>query len=132
MIPPHDIDGAIHEARRAVHELGFKTVFVRPNPVHGRNWHDPFYEPLWSALESLDVPLGFHEANNSAARQAGEQFGYDFMLRHTFSHPVEQMYAVGSFCGGGILYRALPRRDVGGVRQAHGLRARVRELAELR
>jgi predicted TIM-barrel fold metal-dependent hydrolase len=51
------------------------------------------------------VPLGFHESNNSAARQVGEQFGYDFMLRHTFSHPVEQMLAVGSFCGGGILDR---------------------------
>jgi uncharacterized protein len=27
------------------------------------------------------------------------------MLRHTFSHPVEQMMAVGSFCAGGILNR---------------------------
>jgi predicted TIM-barrel fold metal-dependent hydrolase len=37
MIAPHDIDGAIHEARRVVNELGYKTVFVRPNLVHGRN-----------------------------------------------------------------------------------------------
>src|SRR5439155_2720863 len=37
MIPPHDITGAISESRRAVNELGFKTVFVRPNPVNGRN-----------------------------------------------------------------------------------------------
>ncbi len=33
MIPTHDIEGAISEARRAVNELGFKTVFVRPNPA---------------------------------------------------------------------------------------------------
>ena len=46
MIPPHDIEGAISEARRAVNELGFKTVFVRPNPVNGRNWHDAYYDPL--------------------------------------------------------------------------------------
>ena len=57
MIPPHDIDGAIHEARRVVHELGFKTVFVRPNLVHGRNWHDPYYDPLWAEIEQLGVPL---------------------------------------------------------------------------
>jgi predicted TIM-barrel fold metal-dependent hydrolase len=105
MISPFHIGDAVAETRRCVDELGFRAIFLRANIVSGHNWHDPFYEPLWSALESLDVPLGFHEANNSAARQAGEQFGYDFMLRHTFSHPVEQMYAVASFCGGGILDR---------------------------
>lgn len=50
MIPPHDIEGAISEARRAVNELGFKTVFVRPNPVNGRNWHDAYYDPLWAEI----------------------------------------------------------------------------------
>ena len=105
MISPFNIADAVAESERCVKELGFRAIFLRANVVNGRNWHDPDYEPLWAALESLNVPLGFHEANNSAARQAGEQFGYDFMLRHTFSHPFEQMYAVGSFCGGGILDR---------------------------
>ena len=105
MISPFDMNDAVTETRRCVNELGFRAIFLRANIVNGKNWHDPYYEPLWTALEDLDVPLGFHEANNSAARQAGDQFGYDFMLRHTFSHPVEQMFAVGSFCGGGILDR---------------------------
>jgi predicted TIM-barrel fold metal-dependent hydrolase len=105
MISPFDIDDAIAETRRCVEQLGFRALFLRANIVNGHNWHDPYYEPLWSALEDLGVPLGFHESNTSAARQVGEQFGYDFMLRHTFSHPVEQMLAVGSFCGGGVLER---------------------------
>jgi predicted TIM-barrel fold metal-dependent hydrolase len=105
MISPFDIDSAVAEARRCVNELGFRAIFLRANIINGRNWHDPYYEPLWSALEELDVALGFHEANNSAARQAGDNFGYDFMLRHTYAHPVEQMLAVGAFCGGGILAR---------------------------
>jgi predicted TIM-barrel fold metal-dependent hydrolase len=105
MISPFNIDDAIAEARRCVERLGFRAIFLRANILNGRNWHDAYYEPLWSALEELDVALGFHEANNSAARQAGDNFGYDFMLRHTFSHPVEQMFAVGSFCAGGILDR---------------------------
>ena len=105
MISPFNIEDAIAETRRCVEQLGFRAIFLRANIVNGHNWHEPYYEPLWSALEDLGVPLGFHEANNSAARQVGEQFGYDFMLRHTFSHPVEQMLAVGSFCGGGILDR---------------------------
>src|SRR4249920_2188639 len=105
MISPFDIDTAIAEAERCVKQLGFRAIFLRANIVNGHNWHEPYYEPLWSALEEFGVPLGFHEANNSLARQAGDNFGYDFMLRHTYAHPVEQMLAVGAFCGGGILHR---------------------------
>lgn len=105
MISPFDIKTAIKEAERCVKQLGFRAIFLRANIVNGHNWHDDYYEPLYSALEELDVALGFHEANNSLARQSGDNFGYDFMLRHTYAHPVEQMLAVGSFCGGGILDR---------------------------
>jgi predicted TIM-barrel fold metal-dependent hydrolase len=105
MISVFDINDAVSEVRHCVTELGFRGVFLRANVVNSRNWQDPYYEPLWSVLQELDVPLGFHESNSSAARQVGDQFGHNFMLRHTFSHPVEQMLAVGSFCGGGVLER---------------------------
>lgn len=105
MISPFNIDDAIAETQRCVKQLGFRAIFLRANIVNGHNWHDLYYEPLWYALEELGVALGFHESNTSAARQVGDQFGYDFMLRHTFSHPLEQMLAVGSFCGGGVLER---------------------------
>ena len=105
MVSVFDIDDAISEAQRCVQQLGFRAIFLRANVVNGHNWQEPYYDPLWSALEELNVPLGFHESNTSAGRQVGEQFGYNFMLRHTFSHPFEQMLAVGSFCGGGVLER---------------------------
>jgi uncharacterized protein len=105
MISPFDVNDAVIETRRCVKELGFRGVFLRPNEVMGRNWHDPYYEPLWSSLETLEVPLGFHEGAGSQLRQVGEQFGANGMLKHVYCHPVEQMLAVGSFCGGGILER---------------------------
>jgi uncharacterized protein len=105
MVSVFDIESAISEAERCVQQLGFRAIFLRANVVNGHNWQEAYYDPLWSALEDLNVPLGFHESNTSAASQVGEQFGYNFMLRHTFSHPFEQMLAVGSFCGGGILER---------------------------
>jgi predicted TIM-barrel fold metal-dependent hydrolase len=95
MISPFDVGDAVAEARRCVRELGFRGVFLRPNEVNGRNWHDPYYEPLWAALEG----------SGSQLRQVGEQFGANTMLKHVYSHPVEQMLAVGSFCAGGILAR---------------------------
>lgn len=105
MISVFDIDDAVAESRRAMKELGFRGVFLRPNEVGGRNWHDRYYEPLWSVLEELDVPLGFHEAIFSGLPQVGSQFGLNFMLRHAYCHSVEQMLSVGSFCAGGILER---------------------------
>src|SRR5215467_1206573 len=75
MISPFEIDDAVGEVRRAVKELGFKGVFLRPNPVNGRNWHDLYYEPLWSTLAALGIPISFHEEDTSALPHIGEQFG---------------------------------------------------------
>ena len=105
MISPFDVNDAVEESKRCVQELGFRGVFLRPNIVNERNWHDPYYEPLWSTLEELDAPIGFHEGDTAALPHVGEQFGTNIMLSHTFSHPVEQMLAAASFCGGGILAR---------------------------
>ena len=105
MVSPFDIEDAVSEARRCVREMGFKAVFLRPNQVLGRNWHDPYYQPLWSTLEELGVPLGLHEGVGAAMPTVGDQFDDHDLLRHVFSHPGEQMLAVGSFCAGGVLER---------------------------
>ena len=105
IISPFDVEDSVIEARRCVKELGFKGFFMRPNEVKNRNWHDPYYEPLWAALEELDTPIGFHEATGCDLPEVGENFGNNIMLRHTFSHPVEQMMVAASFCGGGVLER---------------------------
>src|SRR5437660_2142020 len=105
MSSPFGVNDAVAEARRCVREFGFRAMFLRPNEVNGRNWHDLYYEPLWAALEELEVPLGFHEGSGSQLRQVGEQFGANTMLKHIYSHPVEQMLTAGAFCGGGVLER---------------------------
>ena len=78
---------------------------MRSNQMTDKPWHDPFYDPLWSALEEHDVAIGFHEASSSGAKQAGDHFGSNVMLRRVFAQPVEQMMALASFCGGGVLER---------------------------
>ena len=105
MISPFNMDDAVAEVERAVEELGFRAVFMRSNQMTDKPWHDPFYDPLWSALEENDVAIGFHESSSSGARQVGEHFEPNFMLRRVFAQPVEQMMALASFCGGGVLER---------------------------
>jgi predicted TIM-barrel fold metal-dependent hydrolase len=105
MLSVFDIKDAVDESRRAVEELGFRAVFLRSNVINGKNWHDPYYEPLWSALEALGIPVGFHEATGSRARQTGDWFEPNFGIRRVYAQPFEQMLGLGSFLGGGILAR---------------------------
>ena len=105
MISVYDINDAVEETRRVAEEFSFRSVFLRSNIVNGKNWTDPYYEPLWNALEELNLPLGFHEASASRSRQAAEQFEPNFGLRRVYAQPFEQMMGLGSFLGGGILHR---------------------------
>ena len=105
MIPPFDVEFAVSETRRCVEELGFKCIFMRPNVINGRNWHDPYYDPLWAECQRLGIPVGFHEgANPPYLNQVGDSLG-SRMLIHACSHPMEMMLAAVSFCGGGVLAR---------------------------
>lgn len=105
MIDPRDVDGAIKEATRAVDELGHVCVFLRPNQVLGRNWHHPDYNPLWAALQELDVPVGFHEGGATPLPQVAtdrfDRHGY----WHVCTHPQEQQIAMVDLVLGGVLER---------------------------
>ena len=105
MISVYNIEDAVAETYRVVEDHNFRSVFLRSNIVNGKNWTDPYYEPLWNALEDLNLPLGFHEASGSRSHQSGEQFEPNFGLRRVYAQPFEQMMGLGSFLGGGILER---------------------------
>jgi len=112
MASPFDVESAITEAQRASKETWFKAVFIRPNIVNGRNWYDRSYDPLWAEVQSLGVPLGFHEgAYVYTLPQVGSKFD-TYMMHHTCCHSMEMMLAVVSFIGGGILER-FPSLKVG-------------------
>lgn len=104
-VPQHDLDTAVTEARRAVGNLGFRGIMLRPNPVAGRTLLDPAYEPLWAEAAALDVPIAIHEGTTLNVVQSGLDRFDDFAYRHACSHPHEQQMAVLAFTCGGILER---------------------------
>ncbi len=112
MVPPHDIVEAIRETRRAVRELGFPAVFLHPSPVNGRLWHDRYFDPLWSELEALSVPVCFHEGTGTVVGQPGDQYGLNRLMRHVASHPIAMMQTSLGLIAGGVL-EAFPRLRVG-------------------
>ncbi|MCE2391899.1 MAG: amidohydrolase [Proteobacteria bacterium] len=105
VVPQGDVAACIAEAQRAVGELGFKGVMLRPNPIRGRNLDDPTHEPLWSALEDLDVVAAIHEGTTQDVVQVGRDRFDNFMFRHALSHPIEMQIACLSLICGGVLER---------------------------
>lgn len=104
MVPPHNIEAAVSETRRMARDHGFKAIFMRPNPVHGRNWSDPYYDPLWQAAEEEGIAVGFHEGGSVDLPQPGGRFD-DAMMRHTCTHPLAMMMALVDMIGGGVCER---------------------------
>jgi predicted TIM-barrel fold metal-dependent hydrolase len=104
-VPQLDLHETLLETRRAVEELGFRGIFLRPNPIGGRTLDHPAFEPLWSLLEELDVPATIHEGTTQNLPQAGLDRYDNFLFRHVISHPHEQQMGVLSIICGGVLER---------------------------
>lgn len=110
MMPAQNVDAAVHEARRAKRELEFKAIFLRPNPVRGRNWHNPCYDALWAECEKEGLTVGFHEGTPCALPVAmADRFdGVHedlWITEHCASHAIEAMYACLSMIAGGVCER---------------------------
>lgn len=113
MLAPHDVDGAVLEARRCVEELGFRAVYLSPNVVNRRPWHHPAYDPLWEEVQRLGVPLTFHGGGQTQLTPDFARHGLDeLMLWHTFNQPLAIQFTTVSLCGGGVLER-FPELRVG-------------------
>jgi predicted TIM-barrel fold metal-dependent hydrolase len=101
-----DAEAAAREARRCVKEFGFKAVHVNPVPVGKHRLYDSFYEPLWNALEDLDVPLAVH----TGAGVAADQMVYYYLpglrtAQVTVAFTIGNMLASTALIMGGVLER---------------------------
>ena len=104
LVALHDPAAAVEEARRVARK-GMPAVFVRPNPIRGKNLDDPAYEPLWTECERLGLAVAVHEGVGARLPTAGADRFTTFFGAHAASHPMEQMLALASFIGGGVLER---------------------------
>ena len=114
LVPIQDVEAAVAEARRAITQLGFKGVFLRPNPPQpGLYYHQSLFDPLWLEVQSLGIPVGFHEGSGSNLPTVGEDrfASSEWSLQHTSSHSMEQMLALSAMTLGGVMER-FPRLKV--------------------
>ncbi len=109
LIPLHDIDMAIDEARRVVRELGFPCLSIHPEPVNDRVVYDPDVEPLWDEIERLGAAVGFHgtstgpSTHDFSRKYIGHRAGRTFT--HALSFPTQMMTALAGMTLSGVLER---------------------------
>ena len=82
LLPFQDVALSVKETRRAVTELGHKTVFLRAaSPSKGVYYHQPEFEPLFAEIQELGVPIVFPRGDTVAHTLGGGgpvyQFGGD-------------------------------------------------------
>ena len=110
LLPLQDPKLACEELRRASRELGLVGIFWRPNILCGRTLASPDYFPVYETASELGVTVCIHEGARTVLQQAGSD-RYSEFTRHAACHPMEQMLAVGNFCGDGVLEK-FPRLKV--------------------
>jgi predicted TIM-barrel fold metal-dependent hydrolase len=105
MLPLQDPVAAVAELQRAVHELGFRAGFVRPNPCLGRSLSHRAFEALWAAAAELDVPIGIHEGSSVIVPTLGADRPFNPLILHAVSHSFEQMLACAQLIAFGVFER---------------------------
>lgn len=62
-VPLQDPEAAVKELDRAIGDLGFCGVLVNDHTC-GHYYDEPQFEPFWTRLEELDVPLYIHPGSS--------------------------------------------------------------------
>ncbi len=100
LIPVADIGAGVAELER-VAKRGFRAALL-PAHVDARPYNDPAYDRLWSAAESLGIPLTFHAGTGRTTTPAHGAGGAVVNYVVVISGPME---TVAYLCGAGILER---------------------------
>jgi predicted TIM-barrel fold metal-dependent hydrolase len=109
LLPLQDVRLAVAELERAVGRLGMPTAML-PTNVHGKNLDHPDFYPFYDAAQELGVPLCSHAGvgHNGTpgvygTQNAGSERFDVYFFTHAVSFPFEQMIAMISLIGGGIM-----------------------------
>lgn len=98
-VPLQDIDKSVAEAERAINKKQLSGVMANTN-IGGRYLDDPYFWPLYEALQDLDAPLFLHPANAYGADKLR-----DFHLSFLLGLPADSTLSVARLIFSGTLDR---------------------------
>ena len=109
ILPVQAVDLAIEEARRCA-ARGAVGLYMRPNPICGRNLYHDEHAPLWAEVERLGIPLCIHDSGSPHLPSFGKRLE-THTSGHIIAHPFEAMAAMVGLIWYGVFER-FPRLRV--------------------
>ena len=107
-IPTLDVDAAIKEIER-VAKLGFRGITIPAKPEYGpsgmdkRNYNQPEFEPLWSAIEDVELPVTIHVSTGRDPRASSGPGGA--IINYAVHCCAASQEPVANLCASGVLER---------------------------
>jgi aminocarboxymuconate-semialdehyde decarboxylase len=92
-------DRAIEELNRASKLPGIRGVYVGTN-INGKDLSDPLFEPIWTRIEELDLPVLLHPV-----QPVGGERLRKFALWNLLGNPMDTAIAACHLIFGGVLDR---------------------------
>jgi predicted TIM-barrel fold metal-dependent hydrolase len=103
LAPLGEMGAAIEEAQRAVHDLGAVGITFPPTYLN-RSLDQTYFDPLYAALQALDVPVCVH--GNTGTRLDTTIGRHDnWLITHALAFPMGLIHALASVVCGGVLER---------------------------
>jgi uncharacterized protein len=103
-LPMNDVDAALAEVDRALHELGALGIQIYTH-VNGLPLDDPRFEPLFARMAELDRPIWVHPARNSSWPDYPSERKSRFELWWLFGWPYDTSAFMARLVFSGILTR---------------------------
>lgn len=103
-----DIDGAITEIHRCA-ALGFRGVSLPCKPIWGPASHEhlnynlPEFDPLWTEIQEVDLPITFHVSTGRDPRTSRGNGGA--VINYAVHSLAPTMEPVANLCSSGVLDR---------------------------
>ena len=103
-----DLEGSIAEIER-VAKLGFRGLTLPSKPTWGApdaqapNYNLPMFDPLWAAIEEVDLPITFHVSTGRDPRAAKGNGGA--VINYVSHSLAPTMEPVANLCASGVLER---------------------------
>ena len=107
-IAPADINGSVAEIKRAA-KRGFRALSLPCKPVWGAHDHEhpnynlPEFDPLWSAVVDVDLPITFHVSTGRDPRAARGNGGA--IINYTVHSLAPTMEPLVNLCASGVIER---------------------------
>ena len=121
-IAPGDVEPAIEEIQR-VAKLGFRGLTLPCKPVFGppdwehSNYNLPEFDPLWAAIQDVDLPITFHVSTGRDPRTSRGNGGA--VINYAVHSLAPTMEPIANLCASGVVER-YPKLRFGSVEAGIG------------